>query len=433
MASWLPAPSVAQRSLEIRSFDVTLRVEESGWLDVREEIQVRFTGSWNGIFRLIPVEYRTPQGFSYRLYLGDVAVTGPGGVPYEFDSSRERHYKRLRIRVPDAEDATRSVVIRYRVPNALRFWDDYDELYWNVTGDEWEIPIQAASAMVLLPQGARNARTASWTGGYGSAEEAASVADTGDGFFFEARRTLSYREGLTIAVAWDPGAVRRPGPWARALLFLRANWLLVFPFLSLAVMWRLWAQRGRDPARMSISPQYEPPEGLTPAEAGTLLDNRLEMVDVTAALVHLAVRGYLRIEETDREGLLARLTSQTDYLLVPTRPGSAWRDLREHEREILHGVFGSSGAELPVPVPLSSLEREFYVHLPEVRSGVFRELLRRGYYSSRPDRTLQKWMGAASVVLALGVAGGLALAGSLELSWASRSSWSGWSRIGIAG
>jgi hypothetical protein len=163
MASWLPAPSVAQRSLEIRSFDVTLRVEESGWLDVREEIQVRFTGSWNGIFRLIPVEYRTPQGFSYRLYLDDVAVTGPGGVPYEFDSSRERHYKRLRIRVPDAEDATRSVVIRYRVPNALRFWDDYDELYWNVTGDEWEIPIQAASAMVLLPQGARNARTASWT------------------------------------------------------------------------------------------------------------------------------------------------------------------------------------------------------------------------------------------------------------------------------
>jgi uncharacterized membrane protein YgcG len=416
VASWLPAPVVAQRSLEIQRFDVTLSVEKSGWLDVREEIQVHFTGSWNGIFRLIPVEYRTPQGFSYRLFLDDVAVTGPDGVSYEFESSRERHYKKLRIRVPDAEDATRTVFIRYRVPNALKFWEEYDELYWNVTGDEWEIPIQAASAVVVLPEGAQNTRTASWTGGYGSTENAATVEQTVDGLFFESQRPLSYREGLTIAVAWDPGVVHRPGPSARAILFLRANWLLVVPFLSLAVMWRLWARSGRDPTRLSVAPQYEPPEGLTPAEAGTLLDNRPDMRDVTAGLIDLAVRGYLRIEETEGVGLLARITDQTDYLLVPIEPRAAWSDLRDHEREILSGVFGPSSGEQPLPVLLSSLEREFYTHLPEIRSGVFRELLRRGYYSSRPDRTLQKWMGAAAAVLALGVWGALALAGALELS-----------------
>ena len=100
----------------VERFDATIQVEENGWIDVREEIQVRFTGSWNGIFRNIPVEYRTPQGFSYKLWLDDVSVTGMDAVPLEYWNKRERHYRQLKIRVPGANDAVRTVVIRYRVP-----------------------------------------------------------------------------------------------------------------------------------------------------------------------------------------------------------------------------------------------------------------------------------------------------------------------------
>lgn len=106
------APAAAQRSLEIESFDATIRVEEDGWIDVTEEIQVRFQGSWNGIFRLIPVEYVSPRGFSHRLFLTDVSVRGPGGEPYEYWDTREGHYRKLKIRVPDARDAVRELVIR---------------------------------------------------------------------------------------------------------------------------------------------------------------------------------------------------------------------------------------------------------------------------------------------------------------------------------
>ena len=148
LLSGLFSPAAAQRSLTIEDFDVTVRVEESGWVDVREEIDVRFQGSWNGIFRLIPVEYRTPQGFSYRLILDDVRVTGPDGQPYEFWNTRERHYREIKIRVPGASDAVRTVVLHYRVPNALRFWDEYDELYWNVTGNGWTFPIDRAEAVI---------------------------------------------------------------------------------------------------------------------------------------------------------------------------------------------------------------------------------------------------------------------------------------------
>ena len=107
----LAQPLAGQRRMEVERFDATIRVEDSGWIDVREEIRVRFVGSWNGIFRTIPIEYRTDQGFSYRLILDDVSVTGPGGSPYEFSSSRERHYRLLKIRVPGANDATRTVNI----------------------------------------------------------------------------------------------------------------------------------------------------------------------------------------------------------------------------------------------------------------------------------------------------------------------------------
>jgi uncharacterized membrane protein YgcG len=411
----LPVSLAGQRSLEIERFDATLRVEESGWLDVREEILVRFTGSWNGIFRNIPVEYRTEQGFSFRLRLEDVSVTGEGGEPLEYWSSRERHYRQLKIRVPGASDATRKVVIHYRVPNGLRFQEEYDELYWNVTGDEWDMPILAASAMVHLPPSLSGIRTASWTGGYGSTENAASVERSGGALFFEVQRPLNFREGLTIAVAWNPGVVERPTTLDKIFAFFRANWLLLFPFVSLWMMWRLWANRGRDPARLAISPQYEPPDGMTPAEAGTLLDNRPDMRDLTAALVDLAVRGFLRIEEVEPTGFFGRLAGKTDYRLVPVRPREEWVGLRGHEVSLLTGVFGA-GVGMPAPVEMSELAHEFYRNLESIRSGIFRELVKRGYYAQRPDKVMGVYVGAALVVGVLGVVGGLFLAEALSLS-----------------
>lgn len=408
--------AAAQRELEITRFDATIRVEESGWIGVREQIEVHFTGSWNGIFRTIPIEYRTPQGFSYRLVLEDIAVTGPGGEPYEFWTSRQGQYKKLKIRVPGANDATRTVVVSYRVPNALKYWDDYDELYWNVTGDEWPVPIQAASAFVILPESVTGTRTALWTGGYGSVEKAASVETDGSAYYFETRRPLDFREGLTVALAWDPGVVARPSSIGRLIRFLRSNWLLLFPLLSFAIMWRLWWTRGRDPSRRAVAPQYEPPDDLSAAEAGTLVDNYPNMRDITAGLVDLAIRGYLRIEEVEPVGALAKWTKRRDYLLVPTRPRTSWLELRVHEREILNGVFGAGSKGTPMAVEMSSLEQEFYVHLPTIKTGIFNVLIDRGYYARRPDKTFGVFLSAGVAVLVMGIAAGIPLTRWLDMS-----------------
>ena len=135
------APAHAQRSLTIASFEAGVTVDRDGGIEVVETIGARFTGSWNGLYRSIPVEYVTPQQLNYSLRLTIDAVTDETGSALRYESSRERHHRKLKVWVPDARDAVRTIVIRYRVANALRFFDDYDELYWNVTGQEWEVPI----------------------------------------------------------------------------------------------------------------------------------------------------------------------------------------------------------------------------------------------------------------------------------------------------
>src|SRR5690606_29172299 len=161
-------PARAQRTLAIERFDAEILVHRDGSVAVTERITVRFDGAWNGIYRSIPVEYRAPWGLNYTLRLRVDSITDGAGNALEYESSRERHYRKLKIWVPGAQDATRTVVLHYRTPDALRFSETHDELYWNVTGDEWEAPIHSASARVLLPSGIENLRTAAFTGAYGS-------------------------------------------------------------------------------------------------------------------------------------------------------------------------------------------------------------------------------------------------------------------------
>jgi hypothetical protein len=142
-------PAVAQRSLVIERFDAQITVNTDRSIEVTETIVPRFTGSWNGIFRMIPVEYHTPQGFNWTLRLELQSVTDGDGNSLEVETSRERHYRKFKIWIPGAEDATRTVIFKYRASNALRFFEEHDELYWNVTGDEWEIPIETASATIM--------------------------------------------------------------------------------------------------------------------------------------------------------------------------------------------------------------------------------------------------------------------------------------------
>ena len=399
------APAAAQRTLVIERFEATIDVRPDGSILVEEVITPRFTGSWNGIFRTIPIQYRTPQGLNYTLRLDVQSITGAGGEPLKYESSRERHYRKLKIWIPGAQDTTTSVTIRYRVANGLRFFEEHDELYWNVTGDEWDVPIESASAVVRLPDGVSGVRATTFRGAYGSTEQAAEMID-GNSVRVTAEGGLNFREGLTAVVGWNPGIVHRPTAAEKAAGVFYSNVPLLIPVVVLFAMFRLWSSRGRDPEMAPIVTRYEPPQNMTPAELGTLVDGKPDMRDITATIVDLAVRGYLHIEESGSEGFLG-LFSSKDYRFTLKKPRGDWTGLRPHEADLLEAMFrGGDDA-----VSLSALKNRFYKHLPGLRNQLYGGLVSGGFYTGRPDRV-------RTLYIILGIVGGalLAVAGGTIMS-----------------
>ena len=129
LVSLVATAARAQRSIAIERFDATIQVRPDAAIDVSESIVARFTGSWNGIYRTIPVKYRTAQGLNWTLRLALLGATDEAGRELRVETNREGHYVKYKIWVPGAQDATHTLVLRYRASNGLRFFKDHDELY----------------------------------------------------------------------------------------------------------------------------------------------------------------------------------------------------------------------------------------------------------------------------------------------------------------
>jgi uncharacterized membrane protein len=393
----LPARA-ADRTIVIDSFDAAIEVATDGSIEVAETITATFSGSWNGLYRTIPIQYRTPQGLNYTLRLQVEDVTDGSGAHLRTESSRERHYRKIKIWVPGAQDATRTIRLRYRVANGLRFFEEHDELYWNITGDEWDVPIRRATATITLPSGVSGLRATAFRGTYGSTTRNDVTID--GNVVHIATEGLAFHEGLTAVVGWNPGVVHRPTAAEQVGSALFSNMPLAIPLLVFAGMFALWRSRGRDPALAPISTRYEPPAEMTPAELGTLADGKPDMRDITATIVDLAVRGYVHIEEQDSDRFLGLWTSK-DYVFTTTKPREDWSALKKHERDLLGAMFGANEM-----VSLSDLKNKFYKRLPDLKNSLYENLVKGGLYTARPDRVVTAYIvGAIAFGFLVGIAG----------------------------
>jgi hypothetical protein len=389
-------PPAWARELRVHNFQAEIFVLPDSTLEVTETIEVQFIGSYQGVFRTIPVEYPGPGGFNYSLFVTDESANeGPrgDGAPLRIERRREGPNLEFRIYVPNAVDTRRTVSLRYRVRNGLRYFDDHDELYWNVTGNDWTVPIASASVHVVLPAGVTGVRAAHFTGAYGSRAADGQVEILESNVDVRTVRPLAYREGLTIVVGWDKGFVREPTRSEAISQFLQSNWPLFTPVAAFVLMFWLWRTRGRDPQVGSVAVQYEPPAGLTPGEVGALVDDAADMRDITASMVDLAVRGYIVIEERKKEQLLGLYSTQ-DYAFILQKKPAEWAGAKPHELLLLAGLFNNGTREY---VELSDLQNRFYKHLPGIRGALFDALVGHGYYGHRPDTVRQLFVGAGVV------------------------------------
>jgi len=331
------------RNWRISDFHSSVAIDHDGNMVTIERISLVFVGEFHGIYRSIPVDYPGPQGTNYRLFLDITSVTDDQGRALKYESKREGPYRKLKIYVPGAVDTTKTVLITYASPNAVRFFDDHDEFYWNVTGNDWPVPIDHASAIVSFPPGVSGGlRAQAFTGVYGSHDREATSQIEGSRVSFETTNPLPMRGGLTIDIYIPKGILHQPGPITRAWWLLKANPVLLVPFWTFAVMFLLWYYKGRDPAPgLSVAPMYEPPKGMTPAETGALIDDGVQPRDVTCTLVDLAVRGYVKIKEVQEKVLLF---THKDYEFTLLKPMAQWgSDLAPHERDAGKRLPGGRG------------------------------------------------------------------------------------------
>jgi uncharacterized membrane protein len=265
-----------------------------------------------------------------------------------------------------------------------------------VTGDEWEVPIEHASAVVHLPDGVSGVRATAFRGAAGSTQQNA-VEILPSGVSVHTVDGLAFREGLTIVVGWNPGVIARPTAVGKAADALYSNAPLAIPPLVFLGMWRLWRRRGRDPLLAPLVTRYEPPEQMTPAELGTLVDGKPDMRDITATIVDLAVRGYVHIQETETEGFFGLLHNK-DYRFTLKKPRTDWAGLKKHERDLLTALVGDSDS-----VSMSELKNKFYKHLPGLRDSLYSMLVEGGFYTGRPDRVRALYI-VGGVILGVGIA-----------------------------
>lgn len=393
------APAAAERVL---AWETEIYLEGEDAFSVVERIRWDFEGEpRHGILRDIPVAYGRGRAADYRIRIDDVEVTDADGRARPVRTRETGRLLELRIGDPDVTvSGVEEYRIRYRVRRGLLFFEQHDELYWNAIGHEVLLPIEHASATVYLPAGVEPGalESACFTGSLGSVEQACRIQSGVAALSFAAERSLGPREGLSVVVALPKGVIREPSRserWlARARDYLSA-WAAL-PALALAVLVGLWRSQGRDPAgSVALPVRYEPPEGLSPAEVGVVLDEQVDLVDVSATLLDLAVRGYLRIEEVEGHGFL--FLRDRDWRLVKLRDDGA---LRPHEALLFGRLFAAGDSVL-----VSSLRNRFYAQLPAIREAIDQAVSRDGrFFPTSPERVRRRYAGVGVAGLVLGMA-----------------------------
>jgi uncharacterized membrane protein len=236
-------------------------------------------------------------------------------------------------------------------------------------------------------------RAQAFTGVYGSTQRDAISKVDGAQAQFETSNPLPMRGGLTIDVYVPGGILEEPSGLTKFLWFLGGNPIVFLPLVTFAVMFTVWWYKGRDPdPEMSVAPMYEPPPGMSPAEAGTLLDDQIHPRDITSTMVDLAVRGYIKIEETADKILVF---THRDYVFHLLKPREQWgSDLVPHERVMLENIF--TGGD---QTRLSSLKNRFYTAVPVIRQDIMAALKTKGVYLLDPESANAYSIGAAVAIL----------------------------------
>ncbi len=410
----------------IRLYDSMVTVERDGSVQIEEKIDWDFgNAEHHGIFRDIQTRYRydsVKKGYDRLTPLDVLSVDASGGASAQYSVKRSGDSQILKIGDPDRTvTGDHTYAIRYRLRGVLNHFKDHDELYFNTIGNKFPVPIDRATTAVHAP--ANITGVACFTGPQGSSLACTESNHAGPAATF-GQSNLAADSGVTVVVGFPVGVVPTPTPIIEARPSLARSFAVRPDTLGIAggllaavvaAFGVLALRTGRDrrfagsavdvafgnsgageervPMHNGdpIPVEFVPPDNIRPGQVGTLVDEQANPLDVTATIIDLAVRGYLKITEVPKEGWFGK----PDWELHQLKEADG---LMPYESTLLNGIF-EDGKD----VTLSGLKNHFATRLKKVENLLYEDVVEQGWYARRPDRTRDFWHGVGIGALVIGV------------------------------
>ena len=447
----------AEKSWEISKWDTQIRINPDASFDVIDTVTFDFHGSFSFVTRSIDNQ-KFDRITDYTV-TDESGATVSSGSSLSYDAESDAYVSTLNF---SAKDESRTFTFHYSIEGALGYFEDHDELYWNILPSERDVRVGSVSATVTLPAKTpvEKLQRALYTEGKNEKTGAT------DGVFTFAASDLGASTNFTIVAGFPTGIVKNPGvyriestpknaevfvngeravsntplalrgsgldlnegvnhitlkkfgyadlafsitpaadaretirqelsmQWWYPLLIILLGLYIAHPLFVLLAMIIHWRRRGRDPkGRGTIIAQYDPPLHLPPTLVGVLIDERVDMHDITATIIDLARRGYLHIKELPK-GLLA----QQDFELTLKKDFGEDSELRPYEKQFLRALFGSGKV-----TTLKEQREKFYKKIPGITKELYQEATDLAIFQENPDERRKKYAFSGLGIFIIGI------------------------------
>lgn len=390
--------NVLAADYQIESFSSEIELNQDLSLTVKEKIETNFLVAKHGIYRVIPYIYNH-KGKTIKANLNIVSITDENGQDVDYSVTNYNESKKVKI-----GDADKTVIgkkeyrIEYKMDQVVLDYGNGPEIYWNITGSEWESSIKKATAVVMS-----NFGDITKTECFGCKSS-----------FDKNQANFEGTKGLTIVVQIDKNnQLKTAGFLKKIINFIVGNWEYLIAVIPTLLMTIVWYKKGRDKKYLTenffYKPEnkteknvnlfdrphlplvYSPIKGLSPSEIGTILDQKIDIHDIVAEIVELARLGFLKIKKTEYKGVFG--IKNTDYELI--KLDKKTDNLNEFQNDLLLSLF-----EKNTKISVSELKNKFYKELPRLKSDMYKELNKKKISDGDWEKILSKWLG---LIMALNI------------------------------
>lgn len=382
--------SVSAVDYQIESFDSEIELNQDLSLTIKEKIKTNFLVEKHGIYRVVPYIY-SHNGKTIRANFKILDITDENGVEIDYEVTNYNQSKKIKI--GDADKTIigkKEYVIKYKVDQVVLDYGNGPEIYWNVTGSEWEVPIKKAEAKVISPFG----------------EILKTECFGCQSSFDKNQANFQGKQGLTVVVQIDKNnQLKTPRLIEKIINFITGNWGYFVAVMPTLLMIIVWYKKGRDKKYLTENVFYKPEDkteknvnlfdrphlplvyspiaGLSPAEAGTVLDQRTDIHDMVAEIVELARIGFLKIKKIETKGIFG--IKNTDYEL--TKLDKTTDKLNKFQLNLLTSLF-----EKKSEIKISDLKNHFYKNISGLKNDLFEILKEKKISDGNWGKVLGKWL-----------------------------------------